>query len=133
MWRWREAFQNDFGARLDWCVADDFNQANHNPIAVLNGDATRRVVNLEAKSDDTVKLSAAGSHDPDGHPFTTTWFVYREAGTFDVTLNETSAEATSFVAPSVQEPVTIHVVLQLEDQGASSLFAYRRAIVTVRP
>ena len=133
VWRWREAFQNDFGARLDWCVADDFNQANHNPIAVLNGDATRRVVNLEAKSDDTVKLSAAGSHDPDGHPFTTTWFVYREAGTFDVTLNETSAEATSFVAPSVQEPVTIHVVLQLEDQGASSLFAYRRAIVTVRP
>ena len=135
VWRWRESLQNDFAARLDWSVADDFKQANHNPIAVLNGDSTRRVLELDARPGDTVKLSAAGSHDPDGHPLTTTWFVYREAGTFegDVSLNATSGEATSFVASSVHEPATIHVVLQLEDQGRPSLFAYRRAVVTVRP
>ena len=32
------ALQHDFAARLDWCVADEFQKANHNPIAVLNGD-----------------------------------------------------------------------------------------------
>jgi hypothetical protein len=37
------------------------------------------------------------------------------------------------VAPSVEGPETVHVILQLEDQGEPSLFAYRRAIVTIRP
>jgi hypothetical protein len=136
VWRWREAFQNDFGARLDWCVAKDFKQANHNPIAVLNGDTTRRVLALNARPGETVTLSAAGSSDPDGHPFTTTWFVYREAGTFEgkpALSGATSGELTAFVAPTLQESETIHIVLQLEDHGTPSLFAHRRAVVTVRP
>ena len=41
IWRWREHFQHDFAARMDWCVTDDFRKANHNPIAILNGDTTR--------------------------------------------------------------------------------------------
>src|SRR5476649_1934547 len=31
IWRWRDAFQNDFAARMDWTVTGDKNQANHNP------------------------------------------------------------------------------------------------------
>src|SRR5207244_12429364 len=34
IWRWREHYQNDFAARMDWCVADDFKSANHNPVSV---------------------------------------------------------------------------------------------------
>ena len=34
---------------MDWCVADDFKKANHNPIAVLNGDRTKNVVDITAK------------------------------------------------------------------------------------
>ena len=30
IWRWREAFQNDFAARMDWTVTDPAH-ANHNP------------------------------------------------------------------------------------------------------
>jgi hypothetical protein len=36
--RWREAFQHDFAARMDWTVKDR-EQANHNPIVVVNGQA----------------------------------------------------------------------------------------------
>jgi len=36
IWRWRDAFQNDFAARMTWTVAD-FAHANHNPVAVVNG------------------------------------------------------------------------------------------------
>ena len=32
VWRWRNAYQNDFAARMDWCVKP-FNEANHPPIA----------------------------------------------------------------------------------------------------
>jgi hypothetical protein len=135
VWRWREAFQNDFAARLDWCVAGDFDLANHNPIAVLNGDTTRRVLVLGARPGETITFSAAGSSDVDGDGFTTTWFIYREAGTFDgePTLSVVDGGRATFTAPPVQEPAAVHVIMQLEDWGTPSLFAYRRAVVTVRP
>lgn len=134
IWRWREHFQHDFAARMDWCVTDDFKKANHNPIAVLNGDATKRVLEMTAKPGETVTLSTAGSRDPDGHGLTTSWFVYREAGSFTGELKfKTTGEAASFVAPVVKQPQTIHVILQLTDSGSPSLFAYRRAVITLQP
>jgi hypothetical protein len=34
LWRWREDFQNDFAARMDWCTKS-FKEANHPPVPVL--------------------------------------------------------------------------------------------------
>ncbi|MBI3418473.1 MAG: DUF1593 domain-containing protein [Verrucomicrobia bacterium] len=139
IWRWREHYQNDFAARMDWCVAEDFKKANHNPVAVLNGDTTKNVLELTAKPGETVSLSAAGSSDPDGNTLTKTWFIYREAGTFsgEVNLSGTSGDTTSFVAPAVDartpKPATIHVILQVRDTGQPNLFSYRRAVVTLPP
>jgi Protein of unknown function (DUF1593) len=31
IWRWREGYQNDFAARMDWTIAD-YSHANHNPL-----------------------------------------------------------------------------------------------------
>jgi len=135
VWRWREHFQNDFAARLDWCVTEDYRKANHHPIAVLNGDTTRRVVELAAQPGETVTLSAAGSKDPDGDELATTWSIYPEAGTFrgEWKLSAAIGETTSLVAPAVPNPQTIHVLLQVADNGAPRLFAYRRAIITIDP
>jgi hypothetical protein len=135
IWRWREHFQHDFAARMDWCVADELVKANHNPIAVLNGDTTKRVLEITAKPGEAIKLSATGSRDPDGHELSTNWLVYREAGSFtgEVHLVNTTGESTCFVAPTVKQPETIHVILQLVDAGMPRLFAYRRAVVTVNP
>ncbi len=44
IWRWRRAFQHDFAARIDWSNTPDFTQANHNPVLVLGGDATKKPV-----------------------------------------------------------------------------------------
>ncbi len=133
--RWAVALQHDFAARMDWCVASDFNQANHSPVAVLNADRTKRILELTAQPGDTVQLSAAGSNDPDGNALKRLWFTYPEAGTFagEIALRSSDGETTSFVAPPVAQPQTIHVILQLEDAGTPSLFAYRRAVVTVGP
>jgi hypothetical protein len=134
IWRWREHFQHDFAARMDWCVADEFAKANHNPVAVLQGDQSKRVMKLNAKAGDSVTLSAAGSRDPDGDAFSTKWFVYPEAGTWTGDVNLTTAADQAFVAvPKVTRPEQIHVILQLEDRGSPSLFAYRRAIISVQP
>jgi hypothetical protein len=81
-------------------VADNFKQANHHPLAVLNGDKTRHVLTLKARPDEIVTLSSTGSTDPDGDALKRTWFLYPEAGTLrgDVRLSAASGETTSFAA-----------------------------------
>ena len=126
VWRWRPAFQADFQARMDWCVSE---KANHAPVAVLNGVPGREIVTLSAKPGETVTFSAAGSTDPDGNALEPVWFVYREAGSFKGPVTLT----TSFVAPAVSAPQTIHVILQLKDDGQPALSSFRRAVVTIQP
>ena len=135
VWRWREHFQNDFAARMDWCVADDFKRANHHPVAVLNGDKTRNIVEITAKPGDTVRLSAEGSRDPDDHAVEVRWWVYREAGSLrdEVKLSKTTGVDTSLVVPQIAQPGTLHVILEVCDDGVPKLWAYRRAVVRVEP
>ena len=135
IWRWREHFQHDFAARMDWCVASAFARANHNPRPVLNGDDSKEALRLNVRPGETVRLSAEGTVDPDGQAVSLSWFVYREAGTFpgEVALGAGRGTETSFVAPGVKDPATIHVVLEASDSGSPPLWAYRRAVVTVRP
>ncbi len=139
IWRWREHFQYDFATRMDWCVADAFDKANHNPIAVLNGDRTKRVLEVSAKPGQTVTLSAAGSNDPDDHAVGITWFVYPEAGTFDgkIQLSRRLGANTSLIVPEfgpkTPKPATIHIILQVQDSGTPRLVSYRRAIIRIEP
>jgi hypothetical protein len=135
VWRWRPAFQADFRARLRWCTAGTFRSANHNPVAVLNGDRSRAAVALRARPGETVRLSAEGSRDPDGDALHARWFVYPEAGTYrgDVSLSATEGLTTQFTAPRVTEPQTVHVILEVRDDGDPGLYAFRRAVVTLGP
>jgi len=133
IWRWREAYQHDFAARMDWCVADSYDQANHNPVAVLQGDRSKAVATMTVKSGDRVNLDAGGSYDPDKNKLFYRWFVYKEAGTVKDTVeiqNNTSSKAY-LVAPSVKEPGVIHVILEVKDDGEPCLYSYRRIIITI--
>jgi hypothetical protein len=133
VWRWREAYQHDFAARMDWCGADAFARANHNPVAVFQGDKTKAVVQIGVKSGERVNLNAAGTYDPDGHKIACRWFVYGEAGSSTGAVeirNSTSPEA-SFTAPKVDKTGTLHVILEARDDGEPPLYSYRRIIVTV--
>jgi hypothetical protein len=133
IWRWRESYQHDFAARMDWCVADTFEKANHNPIAVLHGDASKAVVKMRAASGERVRLSAAGTYDPDGDELSYRWFVYGEAGTFShaVEIENSTLREASFVAPQVDEPESLHIILEVKDDGRPCLYGYRRVIVTI--
>ena len=78
IWRWRKAFQHDFAARMDWTI-NEFGGANHNPIAVVNGDKTKDPIFDKARIGRPVTLSAMGSEDPDGNKLAYDWFHYQEA------------------------------------------------------
>lgn len=79
IWRWREAYQNEFAGRVDWTVKD-FAHANHNPELVVNSVEGKEILELEATEGETITLDAKGSNDPDGQAIHYHWWVYREAG-----------------------------------------------------
>ncbi|GKT95735.1 hypothetical protein Ct61P_13585 [Colletotrichum tofieldiae] len=66
VWRWREAFQNDFAARLKWSASSKFHDAPHAPVVVLNGDRSRKVVKMVVGEEEVIGLDARESCDPDG-------------------------------------------------------------------
>jgi hypothetical protein len=102
---------------------------------VLNGRPGAEILRVDARSGSVVELDARGSSDPDGNALTYEWFVYGEAGTYwgEISLGATKGLTTRFVAPEVKKLETIHVILQIEDDGQPNLFAYRRAIVRIAP
>jgi hypothetical protein len=132
VWRWRPAFQADFAARMAWCVKPA-RGANHPPLPVLNGTKGTGVAMVKARPGERVKLTAAGSSDPDGDRLLFRWFVYAEAGTYgqDVPLSNATAETTALTVPSGAAGKTIHVVLEVTDKGRPALTRYRRVVLRV--
>lgn len=138
IWRWRQAYQNDFAARMDWTIKP-YAQANHPPQPKL--DHSDR---LRAKPGDHINLSAKGSSDPDGDALSFNWFYYGEAGTLTtssgttgqpLTIQDFDQQDASFVVPTrrVMAPGTgtMHIILEVTDHGTPRLTRYRRVIVDV--
>lgn len=129
IWRWREAFQNDFAARMDWCVLE-YDEANHPPVPSL---AHKQL--MEVTEGDEVHLKAGGCIDPDGDELSYKWIYYREAGNSVYWLdmkNDLTSEA-SFTAPSMGFSQELHFILAVTDNGVPSLTRYMRVIVKVMP
>jgi len=133
--RWSEGYNNDFAARMDWSITSKYTDANHHPIAVLNGDHTRQVLEMTATAGSSMELSAAGSSDPDGNSLTYSWTFYDEPSSYDgpVTIQNSSSSSASLEIPEDAAGKTIHIVFEVHDNGTPSLYAYRRMIVNVQP
>jgi hypothetical protein len=148
VWRWREPFQNDFAARMDWTVKE-FAHANHNPAVVVNGKTGSAPIEIEATAGQTITLDATGSSDPDGQSLYYRWFLYPEAGLTgtqgaDVSLYGQNGPVANIIANSPCRPLWLprgscqgsgimHVIVAITDNGKPSLTSYRRVIVKVNP
>jgi hypothetical protein len=110
-----------------------FEKANHNPVAVFQGDKGKALAKMRATSGERVNLSAARTYDPDGDRVSYHWFVYNEAGTFkgNVEIEGSTSPQAFFVAPQVQEPKSVHIILEVRDDGQPCLYSYRRIIITI--
>ncbi len=133
VWRWRPAFQAEFQARMDWCFKP-FAGANHPPVAAFGKDASRDVVRLTARPGEKVALTAAGSSDPDGNALAFRWFVYPEAGTYEgpVKLQDATGRDATMEVPGDAAGKSLHVILEVTDDGTPPLTRYRRVVVEVR-
>lgn len=138
IWRWREAFQNDFASRMDWTILP-VDKANHPPVVKIDHE-----LQLVAKPGERINLSAKKSNDPDGDALSFKWFFYNEAGTFPVSSatsgqpieikNFDQSQAWFEVPVSRVMPPgigKIHIILAVTDHGSPRLTRYQRVIITV--
>ena len=128
--RWAVALQNDFRARMEWCVRD-FKDANHPPEARVEGPAERKV-----RAGEVVLLEAAMSTDPDAHSLRFDWFFYPEATGWAAPLPElrnANGAHADFIAPAVAQPADLHVVLAVTDTGSPPLTRYQRLRLRMTP
>ena len=129
LWRWRDDFQNDFAARMDWCVSP-FEKANHPPIPALIHPEKFTV-----KSGEAFSLDALKSSDPDGDNLSFLWFHYPEESSYkkDINMGANNVHIVNLTAPVVEKKEIIHFILKLSDKGQPSLTRYKRVIVTIIP
>jgi hypothetical protein len=147
IWRWREAFQNDFAARMGWTVGD-FAHASHNPLVDVNGTSGTAVIEMNVVVGQMVELDASRSVDPDGLALQFHWFHYGEAGVADgnlaaVTLAGAETARVTVRADAACRPAwlplipcngsgTAHIILAVTGEGSPRLTTYRRVILHVQ-
>lgn len=137
--RWREAYQNDFSARMDWTIKPPA-EANHPPAPRL-GHRDR----ITARPGQRVDLSARGSVDPDGDALSYHWFVYGEADTRPTSSSDSGLthEIADFDQQNAHLVVkttrvkrpgtgTMQMILTITDQGVPRLTRYKRVIIDVQ-
>lgn len=148
IWRWRNDFQQDFAARMDWTIKD-YSDANHNPEVIINGKRGVNPIELSVDVGGSVVLDAKGSSDPDNNTLSYTWFHYPEAGfemgqgMAEITLQALAADRVRVVGRqackkgwhgdvSPCNTGIAHIILRVQDSGTPTLTRYRRIILTVK-
>jgi hypothetical protein len=135
IFRWRRAYHNEFQARMDWCVMP-YAQANHRPIAAINGDATDRLARVSATAGSTLAFDASASTDPDKNNLSYHWSFYPEAGSYRGAYPAITAEGAKARVALPQDAANsrLHLILEVRDDSAiAQLSDYRRIVIQVAP
>ncbi|CAI6341053.1 unnamed protein product [Periconia digitata] len=85
IWRWREAFQNEFAARMHWTLAPNSPNSTvaHPPIVVVNASCGADYLEYNVNVGDTVTLDASSSYSVDsGADLAFEWWQYKEPSTW---------------------------------------------------
>ncbi|WP_404477434.1 nucleoside hydrolase-like domain-containing protein [Novosphingobium sp. BL-52-GroH] len=137
VFRWRDAFQRDFAARIEWSTTPDYARANHPPVLLVDGNGGLAPVTVQAHPGETVTLDATGSCDPDGNTLRYRWWHYLEpSGVFGLAplaIAGSDGPRAQVTIPAAAQPISYHIVLEATDDGAMPITRYRRILLEVKP
>ncbi len=134
VWRWRNDFQNQFAARMDWCVKS-YEEANHAPVVHINKNTSKNIIAFNLRPGEGVDFDASESTDPDGDKLSYNWWIYDEPSTLnDLPLIENPNSAKiSLIVPANNAKGEIHLILEVTDDGIPALTSYKRIVIKVQP
>jgi hypothetical protein len=115
---------------MRWCLLP-FEEANHNPVALIDKDASRSVIKRKVKPGKTLTLDASSSYDPDKDNISFNWWVYNEISSSSVNLSNTDKPVVEIQVPGSAPNGEVHLILEVKDDGDPQLFAYRRVILQI--
>jgi len=125
--RWVGAIQNEFAARADWCLKP-YEEANHPPSVTLKGE---NILKAKAGAQLTLEIEAS---DPDGDALAYSWWQYHEADTYtgQLQLDAVNSNILNFTIPEdALANDTIHLIVEVTDNGAHPMTRYQRIIVNI--
>jgi hypothetical protein len=129
VYRWRSDFQNDWAARMDWCVSD-YSECNHAPVIFVNGFADEGSLFLHAKPGDKIELDASKSFDPDGNELRFKWFFYPEKDNYKEKASfNTEGNKAFLTVYKLEKDEYLSVVLSITDNGNPRITSYKRIII----
>jgi hypothetical protein len=132
VYRWRDDFQREFAARMDWCV-NNYSDANHAPVVAVNRHFLKEPLVIRARPGRKIRLDASASTDPDGDKLEFEWLVYHEAGGFEQELNvEGKGPKFTLRMPELKPGIHVHLILRVTDNGNPCLTGYKRIILLNR-
>lgn len=151
IWRWRDAYQNDFAARMQWTV-ENFNNAVHQPVIIVNDTKSWKPLETKVEVDTEFVLDASKSYDLNNRNLTFKWYQYREVSLSQnnlgneikeidiVPLNQNGSKI-KFQVPSFEDacysifnrPLAdckhYHIILEVINDGIPTVRTYKRIIV----
>ena len=126
VFRWRADFQNDWAARMDWCVGD-YQNCNHAPLVSVNGSTGKELLVIKANANDTVEFDANASTDPDGNSLNFEWLNYPETANISGEMVIITGRGKASVKMSgLGKGKKLHLVLKVTDNGKPNLTSYKR-------
>jgi Protein of unknown function (DUF1593) len=131
--RWWRDIQMDFAARMLWSVTRDRDDANHEPIAHV----PRALLDIRVRPGQQIQLVGLAK-DPDRDKVTAKWWQYPEAGTYPGTVDVATKRSrhlsvARFTVPrDARRGQTIHLILEVEDDGTPPMTSYQRVVATVK-
>ncbi|KAK9415760.1 putative Cellulose-binding Sde182 nucleoside hydrolase-like domain-containing protein [Seiridium unicorne] len=153
IWRWRDAYQSDFAARIQWSMTDNFDKANHHPMASINGHDGLVPLTIDAEAGSTLRLDASASFDPDGDNLSFRWLQYEEpsievwsahkfTAKLSIELLDREGKVVEVQIPPAEKccvefktwkPLArgqiLHLFLEVKDDGSPQLTTYKRVLI----
>lgn len=150
---------NEFAARVDWCLTDDETKVNHAPTVTVKqgidieakaGDTVTLTAEGKDQDDNTLTYHWWRYFESDTYqdsPITTKDEVNEIGGMqIDITrqvgedekldtieINNSDEAEMSFVVPEdAKSGDTIHMIVEVQDNGKHELKHYQRVIITVK-